>query len=116
MKTILFVVMLTLPPSLEMDHHPLIYSVDYGTEEACQEGALRWKMRWWRDGQQETYGRIGNLPGYRAVEAAWCEDPDEPWPGSGPVPLLDGSISVQGPYTPRSQAERDRWTPVTRRR
>ena len=97
MKTILFIVYLTFGPGLVADQPPLVISVEEDSEQAC----LAQVERYQREGH--AHGRTGNLPGYRHVLAAWCEDRDEPWPGSTVQP---------GPYYPRDKAERDRWTPV----
>ena len=105
MKNILFIVFLQISPDLSVDHRASVWSIDKTTEAECLAEVGRYERNGW------SAGRIGNLPGYRYVHAAWCEDRDEPWPGST-APLLDGSTLIQGPYTPRDKAERDRWTPL----
>ena len=105
MKNILFIVSLIFGPDLGADPHVTIWSMQRVDEATCRREAAD-EMR------ERPAGRIGNLPGYRYVRAAWCEDRNEAWPGNGGVPLLDGSVLTQGPYTPRDKAERDRWTPL----
>ena len=105
MKTILFIAFLSIGPDLSGDHPASVWSMDMVTETACAAEVARYE----RNGR--SAGRIGNLPGYRYVHAAWCEDRDEPWEGSI-APLLDGRVLIQGPYLPRDEAERDRWTPL----
>ena len=97
MKTILFIVSLIFGPDLQEVHQADIWSTDKGTEEACIAEVIRLE----RNGS--SAGRVGNLPGYRYVHAAWCEDRDEPWAGSSVQP---------GPYFPKDKDERDRWTPL----
>ena len=105
MKTILFIVFLSIGPNPSGGHQASVWSINKGTEALCLAEVERYE----RNGR--SAGRIGNLPGYRYVHAAWCEDRDEPWEGSV-APLLDGSVLIQGPYLPRDKAERDRWTPL----
>ena len=97
MKTILFVFYFTFGPGLATGNPPLIISVEEDSEQSCLAQVERYKL------EGHAPGRTGNLPGYRHVLAAWCEDRDEPWPGSSVQP---------GPYFPSSQEERDKWTPV----
>jgi hypothetical protein len=97
MKTILFVVYLTFGPGVAANQPPLIISVEEDSEQSC----LAQVERYQRGGY--SHGRTGNLPGYRYVFAAWCEDRDEPWEGSTVQP---------GPYYPKDKAERDKWTPL----
>ena len=97
MKTILFVFYFTFGPGLATDNLPLIISVEEESAQACADQVERYRLEGY------ARGRTGNLPSYRYVFAAWCEDRDEPWSGSTVQP---------GPYYPRDKAERDRWTPV----
>ena len=105
MKTILFVFYLSFGPGLAAGHPPLVISVEEESEQSCLAQVERYKL------EGHAHGRTGNLPGYRHVFAAWCEDRDEPWEGST-APLLDGSVLIQGPYLPKDKAERDKWTPL----
>lgn len=102
MKNILFIVHLSFGPGLQVGTQPLVMSLETSSAEACQAEA---------DRQRSSHGRIGNLPGYRYVAAAWCEDRDEPWPHHD-APLIGGEILKQGPFIPRDEIERDEWTPV----
>ena len=105
MKNILFVFYLSFGPGLVADQPPLIISVEEDSEQLCLAQVERYRL------EGHAPGRTGNLPGYRHVLAAWCEDRDEPWEGST-APLLDGSVLIQGPYLPKDKAERDKWTPL----
>lgn len=77
MKTLLVIAFATFGPGALTDIPPSaytqIFSFDLVTEEACTEAAKRYP-------RPDAPGQIGNLPGYRGIEGAWCEDPAAPWP------------------------------------
>lgn len=75
MKTLLVIAFVTFGPNDRPDATLLRYSL--ATEQACLEAAARYPRF---DLAPHSGGQIVNLPGYRAVEGAWCEDPSAPWP------------------------------------
>lgn len=68
MKSILFIVYLIFGPDLQAVQQANVWSMDKGTEEACMAEVARYE----RNGL--SAGRVGNLPGYRYVHAAWHEE------------------------------------------
>jgi hypothetical protein len=75
MKTLLVVAFVLIGPNDKPDLSLHRYSL--ATEEACMEAATRWPRF---DLAPHSGGQIANVPGYRIVEGAWCEDPDGAWP------------------------------------
>lgn len=86
MKTILVIAFATFGPGNPPGAADAwMHRYDLKTEQACMEAAKRWP----RPGAP---GQIGNLPGYRGIEGAWCEDPNAPWPAYD-APLMATPIT-----------------------
>jgi len=79
-KAILFVAMMSWGP-----HYPdvpakaMVLRYEKPSLEACEASVAHFAAL--GDGHMVGFaGKIGNLPGYRAVYRTWCEPADEPWP------------------------------------